>query len=305
MSATEEAQVPERYIPGVPCWIDTNQPDPAAAAQFYSGLFGWEIEDVMPAGSELSYFIGRIRGGDVAGIGPIPNEAPPTATWNTYIWVESVDETAAKVTAAGGTLLMEPGDIMDAGRAAVFSDPEGAVCCIWEPKQHRGAQVVNEAGSLNFNNLNTHDADAAKAFYGAAFGWGTMPMGGGAEAWTLPGYGEHLELLNPGTLERMASMGAPKGFENVVGTLTPLPDHDRDVPAHWSVTFATDDADATARKATELGGQVIAGPFDAPWVRMAVLADPQGASFIASQFVPENRDLTIRTAAGSDRAPIG
>jgi hypothetical protein len=124
-----------------------------------------------------------------------------------------------------------------------------------------------------------------------------MPMGGGAEAWTLPGYGDHLELLNPGTLERMTSMGAPAGFENVVATLTPLPDDHADVPAHWSVTFATADADATARKASELGGQILAAPFDAPWVRMTIISDPQGATFIASQFVPENRDL-----AGPERS---
>ncbi len=286
----------DRYIPGVPCWVDTNQPDAEAAATFYSGLFGWEVEDVMPPGSEGHYFIARLRGGDVAGISPVPEGAPPTARWDTYIWVQSADETAAKVKAAGGTVLMEPMDVMDAGRTAVLSDPEGALFCIWEPKRHRGAQVVNEAGSVNFNNLNTHDAEAAKAFYGAVFGWGTMPMGG-ADGWMQPGYGDHLELLNPGTLERMASMGAPAGFADVVATLRLLPDEDRDVPAHWGVTFATDDADATARKASELGGQVIAGPFDAPWVRMAAIADPQGATFIASQFVPENRDLTGPEAA--------
>ncbi len=282
----------DRYIPGVPCWIDTNQPDPEAAVAFYSGLFGWEIQDAMPPGSDRPYYMARIRGGDVAGIGPVQEGAPPTAAWDTYIWVQSADETAAKVGAAGGAVLMEPMEVMEAGRTAVFRDPEGATFCVWEPGQHRGAQVVNEPGSVNFNNLNTHDADGAKAFYGALFGWGTMPMGGGAEGWTQPGYGDHLELLNPGTLERMASMGAPAGFADVVATLRPLPDHDRDVPAHWSVTFATADADATARKASELGGQVVAGPFDAPWVRMAVITDPQGASFIASQFVPENRDLT-------------
>ena len=282
----------DRYIPGVPCWIDTNQPDPEAAAAFYSGLFDWKVEDVMPPGSEVKYFIARIRGGDVAGIGPIPQGTPPAAAWNTYIWVDSADETAAKVTAAGGTVLMEPGDVMEAGRTAVFSDPEGAVFCVWQPKQHRGAAIVNEDGSLNFNNLNTRDAEGAKTFYGSVFGWRTLHMGGGAEAWTLPGYGDHLELLNPGTRERMVAMGAPAGFEDVVATLTPLLADHSDVPPHWSVTFATDDADATARKASELGGQVVAPSFDAPWVRMTVIADPQGATFIASQFVPENRELT-------------
>ena len=289
----------DRYIPGVPCWIDTSQPDPEAAVTFYRGLFGWDIEDVMPPGSGGKYFIARIRGGDVAGLGGVAEGAPPTATWNTYIWVQSADDTVAKVADAGGRVLMDPFDVMESGRMAAFSDPEGAAFFVWEPKQHRGAQIVNEAGSVNFNGLNTHDAPAAKSFYGAVFGWGTMPMGGGAEAWMLPGYGDHLELLNPGTRERMGAMGAPGGFIDVVATLTPLPDHDRDVPAHWSVTFATDDADATARKASELGGEVVAGPFDAPWVRMAVITDPQGASFIASQFVPENKDLAGAAGASA------
>ena len=286
----------DRYIPGVPCWIDTNQPDPEAAVAFYSGLFGWEVENVMPPGSGAKYFMARIRGGDVAGIGGVPEGWPPTATWSTYVWVENADETAAKVTGAGGKVVADPMDVMDAGRTAVFADPEGALFCVWQPTQHRGAQIVNEAGSLNFNVLNTRDADGARKFYGAVFGWGTLSLGGDAEAWTLPGYGDHLELLNPGTRERMAAMGAPTGFEDVVASLNPISGDQPDVPAHWSLTFAVDDADATARKATELGGKVLAPPSDAPWVRMTVIADPQGATFTASQFVPENRDLE---AAGS------
>jgi predicted enzyme related to lactoylglutathione lyase len=292
----------DRYIPGVPCWIDTSQPDPEAAVAFYSGLFGWEIEDVMPPGSEAKYFMARIRGGDVGGIGGIAEGAPPVATWNTYVWVESADEIAAKVMDAGGRTVMEPFDVMDSGRMAAFSDPEGAVFFAWQPKQHRGARVVNEAGSLNFNNLNTRDVNAAKSFYGAVFGWRTMPMGGGGEGWTLSGYGDHLELLNPGTLERMAGMGAPAGFADVVASLVPIPDEQGDVPAHWSVTFGTADADATARKASELGGEVVAGPFDAPWVRMAVITDPQGATFVASQFVPENKGLVSPASASASAA---
>jgi predicted enzyme related to lactoylglutathione lyase len=284
--------MPERdgYIPGVPCWVDTSQPDPEAAAAFYSGLFGWEVEDVMPPEAGGSYFVGRIRGGDVAAISAIPEGAPPMAVWKTYIDVESADATAAKVTDAGGTTLMAPFDVMDAGRMAVFADPEGAVFCVWEAKEHKGAQVVNEAGALNFNGLNTRDVAGAKAFYGAVFGWTTLDLGG-AEMWTLPGYGDHLELRTPGLRKQMAEFGGPAGFEDVVANITPIGDDQPDVPAHWSVTFGVDDADAAAAKATELGGKVIVAPFDAPWVRMAVLADPAGATFIASQFVLENRDL--------------
>lgn len=284
--------MPERegYIPGVPCWIDTTQPDPEAVLPFYGGLFGWEFEDGMPEGSDRKYFIGRIRGGDVAAVASIPEGAPPMAIWNTYIWVASADETASKARAAGGGVAMEPFDVMDAGRMAVLSDPEGAVFCVWEARDHKGARVVNEHGSLNFNGLATRDPEGAKAFYGAVFGWTTLELHAGP-MWTLPGYGDHLEESSPGLREQMAGMGAPDGFIDVVAALNPIADGESDTPAHWSVTFAVDDADATAAKASELGGEIVAGPFDAPWTRMAVIKDPQGATFIASQFVMENKDL--------------
>ena len=280
--------MPERdgYIPGVPCWIDTTHPDPDAAVTFYGGLFGWEFEDVMPPGSEGKYFIARIRGGDVAGIGPVPEGAPPMAVWNTYVQVESADETAAKVKVAGGATLTKPFEVMDAGRMAVFTDPEGAVFCVWEPKQHKGARVINEHGALNFNGLATGDLEAAKAFYGSVFGWRVLGVGDNFQAWALSAYGDHLEQLQPGNRQRTAEMGAP-GFEDVVASIEPL---QPGVPPHWSVTFMVDGADEIAKKATELGGKVLVAPFDAPWVRMTVLSDPQGATFIASQFVPENRD---------------
>jgi uncharacterized protein len=289
--------MPERdgYIPGVPCWIDTSQPDPEAAVAFYGGLFGWEFEDVMPPESGGKYFIGRLRGGDVAAVGSIPEGAPPMAAWNTYIWVESADQTAAKVREAGGKALMDPFDVMDAGRMAVFADPQGAVFCVWQAKAHKGARIVNEPGSLNFNGLNTDDVEGAKSFYETVFGWRTLTLDGGAETWTLPGYGDHLEQRDPGMRKRMAELDAPAGFEDVVASLSRIPDDQTEMAPHWNVTFAVDDADATAATATELGGKMIAPPFDAPWVRMAVLADPQGATFIASQFVPENRDLPDQT----------
>ena len=81
-----------------------------------------------------------------------------------------------------------------------------------------------------------------------------------------------------------------------VGPMTgghePIPAGDTGTPAHWSVTFGVDDADATAALATKLGAKVVVEPTDGPWVRSAVIEDPQGATFVASQFVPENKDLT-------------
>ncbi len=284
--------MPERdgYIPGVPCWIDTGHPDPEAVLPFYEGLFGWQFEDTMPGDTEGHYFVGRIRGGDVAAVGSIPEGAPPLAAWNTYVWVESADETVVRTRDAGGGVVMEPFDVMDAGRMAVLTDPEGAVFSVWQAKHHKGAKVVNEHGSLNFNGLATRNLEGAKAFYGAVFGWKTLALTAGV-MWTLPGYGDHLEEMSPGLREQMAQMGAPDGFIDVVAAVNPIADDDTTTPAHWSVTFAVENADAAAAKGRELGGEVVAGPFDAPWTRMAVINDPQGATFIASQFVPENKDL--------------
>jgi predicted enzyme related to lactoylglutathione lyase len=244
----------------------------------------------MPDESAGRYFMARRNGGDVAAIGSIPEGAPPMATWNTYIWVNSADDAAKKTSKAGGSVLAEPFDVMDAGRMAVLADPEGAVFSVWQAKNHKGARVVNEHGSLNFNGLVTRDPESAKAFYGALFGWKTLDMPGGG-MWTLPGYGDHLAEFTPGLREQIAQVGGPEGFIDVVAAINPIASDDSDTPAHWSVTFAVDDADAAAKKARQLGAEVLAGPFDAPYVRMAVLKDPQGATFIASQFVAENKDL--------------
>ncbi|HTC60059.1 MAG TPA: VOC family protein [Solirubrobacteraceae bacterium] len=285
--------MPERdgYLPGVPCWVDTSQPDPEAATAFYGGLFGWDFKDAMPPDAAGKYFIASLRGGAVAAVGSQPENAPPTATWNTYVWVEDADEAAAKVRDAGGRVVADPFDVFDAGRMAVLTDPEGAAFCVWQAMQHKGAQIVNEPGSLNFNGLNTRNVQGAQSFYGSLFGWQALGLEGGVQMWRLPGYGAFLEKSDPGLRQRMAESGAPNGFEDVVATLNPIADDQPDTPAHWSVTFAVDDADATAAKATGLGGQAIVAPFDAPWVRMAVISDPQGATFIASQFVPENKGL--------------
>jgi predicted enzyme related to lactoylglutathione lyase len=281
----------DRYIPGVPCWADTSQPDPEAATEFYSGLFGWEFQDSMPPDSPGSYFIASLKGKAVAAVGAQPEGAPPEPMWNTYVSVASADETAQKVRDAGGTIISEPFDVMDAGRMAVCMDPEGAAFCIWQSEEMPGSQLVNEHGTVNFNVLNTRDATAAKKFYGAVFGWGTLGLGGGVEMWTLDGYGDHLEEIQPGTKEAVSEVGGPEGFADVVASLVPIGDDQPDTPAHWSVTFAVDDADAIAARAAELGGSVVVPPFDAPWVRTTVLADPAGASFSASKFVLENKDL--------------
>jgi uncharacterized protein len=270
------------FLPGVPAYADTIQPDPDAAAAFYGGLFGWETANVLPPDAPGKYLVGRIRGLDAGAIGSMPGGESPAARWRTYISVESADESTARVREAGGTVISEPVDVADAGRTAAFRDPEGAAFSVWQAYENRGWQIVNEHGAVVLNTLNTRDADAAARFYNAVFGWEPYTLAGGREMWTLAGYGDHLGRENPPERERLVEMGAPEGFEDVVAAVDPILD---DRAAHWGVTFAVDDAEAIAQQAVELGGRILVPPFDVPWVRLAVIADPQGATFTASQLV--------------------
>lgn len=281
----------DRYIPGVPCWVDGAHPDPGAAADFYSALFGWECEDTMPPEAPGHYFMGRIDGQNAAAIGSIPDGKQIEASWTTYVWVDSADDAVAGARAAGATIVSEPFDVFDAGRTATFTDPEGAMIAVWQPARHRGALAVNVHGGVNFNDLHTRDVDRAAEFYGAVFGWELLSLGPEEHMWAMPAYGDFLEELNPGMRDNMASMGAPTGFENVVASIVRIDDGDTETRAHWGVTFGVDDADKAAALARELGAVVVSEPADAPWVRSTVIEDPQGARFVAAQFVPENADL--------------
>jgi predicted enzyme related to lactoylglutathione lyase len=246
----------------------------------------------MPDESPGRYLVARLRGADVAAIGSQPEEAPARSAWNTYVWVENADDTAAKVKEAGGSVLMEPFDIFDAGRMGMFTDPAGASFAVWQAGTHRGARLVNEPGTWNWSTLNTPDPKGSKAFYGTVFGWetGTMSLGDVEfTMWRVPGYAEFLELKDPGLRRRHADAGAPEGFSDAVAWMTRVTsDGSADgTPAHWDVTFAVEDADAVAARAAELGGKVLTPPFDAgPAVRMAVLSDPQGAEFSVSRYQP-------------------
>jgi predicted enzyme related to lactoylglutathione lyase len=266
------------FAPGVPCWIASVHADPEAAVRFYTELFGWEARDAMPPDSPARYFECTLRGRRVAAIGTEPDGRPPrVAAWGTHVWVDSADDTAARVTDAGGRVILEPFEIGDAARVAVLADPAGAIFCLWQPREHRGAQVVNEPGAWAMSQLSTPEPDGAKAFYGEVFGWDTDSFEMGeleVALWRAPGY-EGGEPQQP----------VPR---DVVGVMVPTTrDRSREAPPpNWSVDFWVEDVDAAAVRATELGGAVVAPAFDTPVGRTAVLADPHGAAFSVSRVVP-------------------
>ena len=267
------------YPAGVPCWVDTDQPDVGAARRFYEDLFGWTFTDAMPPDAPGTYLIATLGGEDVAAIGPA--EAGAGAQWNTYIAVDDADAVAASVCAAGGTLELDPVDAGPGGRLAACADPRGARFRLWQPRRRLGAQLVNVPGSWNFSDLHTGDPAAAADFY-ALFGWEFDDVGF-ATMIRRPGYGDHLEAtVDPGIRERQAGVSAPPGFEDAIAWLAPQADG---VSDHWAVTFTVANRDESASLAESLGATAVSSE-DTEWTKIALVRDPQGAVFTLSQFTP-------------------
>jgi len=247
----------DNYQPGTPNWTDIGSPDPDVTASFYSALFGWQVEQADPDPQYGGYRMASINGRVVAGIGPA--QAPGVPWWTTYVSVDDADTTAKVVQDLGGQVLVEPFDVGPVGRMAVFNDPMGAHFSVWQPIQHIGAGLVNEHGTLTWNELHTRDRERAKDFYGKVFHWysADVDMGQGA-TYTMFKLTEDAD--DPG-----------------IGGSMPMSQDAGDRPDHWKVYFAVDDADATAAKATELGGGVAMPPTTMQGVgRFAALTGPHG-----------------------------
>jgi uncharacterized protein len=267
------------YPQGVPCWIDTQQPDVEAAASFYGSLFGWTFENAMPPESPRRYLIARLRGADVCAIAGPGGGVP---TWRTYIAVDDADAAAERLTAAGATVGSAPADHGEDGRAAVLTDPEGIEFRIWQARRRLGAQVVNEPGAWNFSDIHSTDPAAATAFYEKAFGWQATELGF-ATMIRRPGYGDHLEAtVDPDIRKRQADVQVPPGFEDAIAWVAPTVAGES---PHWHVSFAVADRDQTAADAARLRA-VVVRQEDAEWTRSALIRDPQGAEFTVSQFTP-------------------
>jgi uncharacterized protein len=267
------------YPQGVPCWIDTEQPDVDAATAFYGRLFGWSFDEAMPAGAPRRYVIAKLDGEDVCAIAGPGND---TTTWRTYIAVDDADVAAERLVSAGATLRSAPANHGEDGRGAVLTDPAGIEFRIWQAGLRSGAQIVNLPGTWNFSDLHTTDPTAAIAFYEKAFGWQTFDLGF-AMLVRRPGYGDHLEAtVDPGIRARQAEVMAPPGFEDGIAWVARTA---ADESPSWHVSFTVADRDRTAADAERLGAHILRQD-DTQWTRTALIRDPQGAEFTASQFTP-------------------
>jgi len=240
------------YEPGTFSWAELATSDAGAAKSFYTALFGWEYDD-NPIGDGQVYSMARRDGREVAAL--FSSDQQPH--WNCYVTVESADAATARAADNGASVVAEPFDVLDVGRMAVIADPAGAALCLWEPRAHIGARLVNTPGAMTWNDLVTPDPDGAARFYGALFGWTVEE---------IPGAGGYRVIKNG---------------ERSNGGIMPL-DAERmgaDTPPSWMPYFGHEDVDRVVEEIGGLGGRVYNGPVRMPQGAIAVIGDPQGAVF--------------------------
>lgn len=251
------------HAPGTPSWVDLFASDLDGAQDFYSTLFGWDIEDQFDDDGNRIYAMARVDGKAVAGMGSIPPGVEMPSIWNTYIATDDIDATAQAVEANGGQVLMPPMQVMESGKMASFADPTGAAFSAWQAQQHIGAELGNIANTHSWNELMTRDLSSAQEFYSNVFDWQyevqQMPDG---EYHVIAG-GEN------------GGLGGMMTMPNEVPAM---------VPNYWGVYFTVDDLDASTAKVQELGGQVVMPAMELPGIgQMSTVHDTWGAPFTLIQ----------------------
>ena len=278
---TEAGKQTRTYPEGVTSWVDIEVDDVEAAQAFYGGLFGWTFTQATSPEAPIRYVVAQLDGQDVAGIGGRADSSAATPRWNTYVAVDDIEAAAAKVVAAGGQVIDPPTDAGEGGRAATCADPAGVQFRLWQARRRLGAQITNTPGSWNFSDLVAADPGAAASFYGQVFDWEFDDLGFSTMV-RRPGYGDHLaSTIDPDIHERQSGVGVPPGFADAIAWVNPAGGAD----PGWQVTFTVADRDETAARAEALGGKVVRRG-DTEWTQDAVIADPMGAEFTASQFTP-------------------
>ena len=247
------------YEPGTPSWVDLTTPNMDESVEFYSGLFGWDVPEQEESQQFGGYRRALLGGKSVAGM--MQQEGQPPV-WSTSVNVADADATVAKVKEAGGTTIVEPMDVGDLGRMAVFTDPEGAGFGIWQPGTFAGAEQVNDPNTFSWNELNTPNPDGAKEFYGAVFGWTANDV----------------DLGESGTYTTWRHPGRSDDEESVGGMLDMRGRVPEEVPPHWLAYFTVDSRDGTLEKAKASGGSEVL-TMDMEIGRLAIIGDPHGANF--------------------------
>ena len=247
------------YKPGTFCWVDLGTFDAGAAKIFYGDIFGWKAVDT-PAGEGNVYTMLMLNDKPVAALYEM-NEAMKNmnvpSSWMSYVSVDNVDDIMAKVPGLGGEQKYEAMDVFDFGRMGMFADPEGAMLCVWQPKEHIGASFKNAPGTMCWFEHASHDSKASIPFLEKLFGWtaNTQKMGD-TDYTTFKMDGEDIcgLYMMPAFMEK--------------------------IPSHWLPYFMTDNIDLLIEKSTNAGAKILMPKTKVEGIGdFTVIEDPQGAVF--------------------------
>ncbi|WP_370943409.1 VOC family protein [Amycolatopsis sp. cg5] len=262
--------VPRVLPSGIPCWIELTTTDEARAQHFYSNLFGWQYATNRdPATPTRRYSIASLNGVAVGGLYTGARNQPPG--WTVHLSVQHTASAAEWVTELGGKVTLGPIAIPHRGSILHAIDASGAPVVFWEPDEswEFGTGVANTFSGAD---LNVHDGEAADHFYCRLFNYQSHQIGDAETVdyaeWCI----EHEPVL----------------YRYVMGR-----EYLPTTPPHWMVYIKVDPAkgtDAVAGQALLHGGTVVIEPYDTPFGRVAILADPDGAVFaiIDHEYIADN-----------------
>jgi predicted enzyme related to lactoylglutathione lyase len=244
-------------------WCEWMGDNVKAAADFYAHVVGWNAKDSAMPGAR-PYTVLSAGGYGVGGMMTIPPEAKAMGVrscWTGYIWVEDVDAAAAKVTAAGGSVMRPGADIPGVGRFAVVADPQGAGFMLFRDAGGNPPPppAPNTPGLVGWRELHAGDGAAAFAFYSGLFGWTKRKA---------------TEMGGTGVYQLFGVAGGDRDYGGVLtrAPQTPGP--------FWLYYFSVPAIDAAAARIKAKGGKIANGPTEAPggyWTVQAI--DPEGALF--------------------------
>ena len=255
-----------KYPHGTFSWAELASNDSEASKRFLTALFGWSHVDI-PMGESMVYTMYSIDGENVAASHQMHEGMFPPGTpshWNNYITVEDVDTIAPRIEELGGKIMSGPFDVFDSGRMIALMDSQGAPICLWEPRSHIGAGIVNRPGAMAWNELATPDSEASQAFYGGLLGWEFAPEGP-PDYLLIRNRGRN----NGGILQMTDEWKMPDGTM---------------MPSHWTVYFSVADINDAVERVGALGGEAMYETLDAGDVgRFRIVRGPAGDVFTIIQ----------------------
>lgn len=256
---------------GAPCWIELTTSDPDRSRAFYAQVFGWTAEE--PNAEFGGYFNFLKDGVPIAGGMASQPGGGLSNVWSIYLNSADADETVRLAGEHGGAVHVPVMDVVDLGRMAFVGDSGGAAIGVWQPGTFKGFGAFGDANTPAWFELHTRDWRATLDFYRDVFHWTIV------EASDTPEFRYAMLVVGDAQLAGVMDATAflPEG-----------------APAHWSVYFGVDDADATLDKIVSLGGQIVQPAEDTPYGRLATAADPTGTRF---KLVAPNEMMPARDAS--------